>query len=51
MFSLRSEALSWVYSTDMGAAILAYDLTVLVVAAAVRCTSLSMRIKVQMENG
>lgn len=48
MLSLRSEALSWVYSRDTGADILAYVLAVVV--AAVRRTSLSMRIKeVQME--
>lgn len=46
MFSLRSSALSRVYSRDMGADILAYVLAV--VAAAVRRTSLSMR-TVQME--
>lgn len=41
MFSLRSSALSWVYSRDIGADILAYVLAVAV--AAVRRTSLSMR--------
>lgn len=43
MFSLRSSALSWVYPRDIGADILAYVLAV--AAAAVRRTSLSMRIE------